>query len=75
MNYRKKNMNVLIADDLQLMRQYLINIICKDGDLKNIGITGQAAEVSGSIKDISPIKPDVVIPGIPIRGGGLYYAL
>jgi len=47
------------------MRQSLINIICKDGDLKNIGITGQAAEVSGYIKDISPIKLDVVILGIP----------
>ena len=57
------------------MRQYLINIICKDGDLKNIEVAGQAAEVSGSIKNMSPIKPDVVILGIPMRGGGLYYAL
>ena len=63
--YKGKNLIVFIGDDLELMRQSLINIIYKDSDLKNIEIAGQAAEVSGSIKDISPIKPDVVILSIP----------
>jgi len=65
-------MKVFIADDAEVVRERLVNLL---SEFDEIEIVGQAEDAREAIESISKLKPDVVILDIRMPGGGGINAL
>ena len=65
-------MKVFLADDSEVIREHLVNVI---SEINEIEIVGQADDGNETVKSVSKLKPDVVILDIRMPGNGGLSAL
>ena len=65
--YKQESINIVIADDSEVVRKTIKKTL---SELPGVKVTGCASNASATVKLVEEIKPDAVILGIKMPGEG-----